>query len=52
MTDLGEFVEVQGTAEEGSFSRDALDELIDLAAQGIESLFDIQQQVLRSASAG
>ena len=50
MTDLGEFVEVQGTAEEGSFSRDALDELIDLAAHGIESLFDIQQQVLRSVS--
>ena len=50
MTDLGEFVEVQGTAEEGSFSRDALDELIDLAAQGIESLFDIQQQALESMS--
>ena len=50
MTDHGEFIEVQGTAEEGSFSRDALDELIDLAAQGIETLFDIQQQALESVS--
>ena len=50
MTDLGDFVEVQGTAEEGSFSRESLDELIDLAAHGIETLFDIQQQALRSTS--
>ena len=52
MTDLGEFVEVQGTAEEGSFSRESLDEIIDLAAQGIETLFDIQQRALESASGG
>ena len=52
MTDLGEFVELQGTAEEGSFSREALDELIDLAAQGIETLFDIQQQALESFFGG
>ena len=52
MTDLGEFVEVQGTAEEGSFSRESLDELIDLAAQGIEALFDIQQQSLESVNGG
>ncbi len=52
MTDLGEFVEVQGTAEEGSFSRESLDEIIDLAAQGIDTLFGIQQRALESASGG
>ena len=52
MTDLGEFVEVQGTAEEGSFSRESLDEIIDLAAQGIDTLFDIQRQALESANGG
>ena len=50
MTDQGEFIEVQGTAEEGSFSRETLDDLIDLAAHGIETLFDIQQQALESVS--
>ncbi len=52
MTDLGEFVEVQGTAEKDSFSRDVLDELIDLAAEGIETIFGIQRQALHTAPGG
>lgn len=46
MTDLGEFVEVQGTAEDGSFSRETLDEILSLASKGIDELFEIQQRVL------
>jgi ribonuclease PH len=43
MTAAGELVEVQATAERDPFSRDLLDELLDLAAGGIESLVAAQQ---------
>ncbi len=46
MTALGEFVEVQGTAESGPFSRDALDEVLALAESGISSLLRTQEAVL------
>ena len=52
MTDLGEFVEVQGTAEDGSFSRETLDEILSVASKGIEELFEIQQRVLGLAASG
>lgn len=48
MTGAGEFVEVQGTAEETPFGRQTLDELLSLAQQGIERLMAIQRQVLDS----
>lgn len=51
MTELGEFVEVQGTAEAGPFSRATLHELIELAGEGVNELLEIQKQALRSASA-
>jgi ribonuclease PH len=46
MTDAGEFVEVQGTAEERPFSRGQLDELLGLAEKGIGELFSIQQSTI------
>ncbi len=46
MTDRGEFIEVQGTAEGKPFSRERLDALLDLAGLGIGQLFDLQRQVL------
>jgi ribonuclease PH len=42
MTDNGELIEVQGTAESGSFSRHQLNELLDLAETGIQELMVIQ----------
>ena len=39
----GEYIEIQGTGEGATFSRDTLDELLDLAAKGIQDLFEIQQ---------
>ena len=48
MTDAGEFVEVQGTAEGRPFSRAQLDELLGLAEAGIRRLFDVQRDALRS----
>jgi len=43
----GEFVEVQGTAEQRAFSRQQLDELLDLASKGIRKLVRVQRQALR-----
>jgi ribonuclease PH len=43
MTDKGEFVEVQSTAEGKPFSRAVLDELLALAEHGINELFTIQR---------
>ncbi len=40
------FVEVQGTGEQGTFSRTELDRLVDVAHQGIAMLFDSQRKAL------
>ena len=45
--DLG-IIEVQGTAESGSFDRDRLNCLMDLAQEGIKDLLIIQQETLKS----
>jgi ribonuclease PH len=46
MTGSGRLVEVQGTAEGEPFSRDELDELLNLAEAGIAELTKIQRDVL------
>ncbi|HEY7350214.1 MAG TPA: ribonuclease PH [Ktedonobacterales bacterium] len=43
MTGRDEFIEVQGTAEGHPFSREALEELLDLAGQGIRQLIAVQK---------
>jgi ribonuclease PH len=48
MTGSGEFVEVQGTAEQEPFSKALLDEMLDVAGRGIRELVDIQRAVLAS----
>jgi ribonuclease PH len=45
-TGEGELIEVQGTAEQGRFSRRQLDGLLDLAQKGIGELTELQNQVL------
>lgn len=44
MTKNGGIVEIQGTAEGKAFSREALNELLDLAEHGIKQLLDFQRQ--------
>jgi ribonuclease PH len=44
----GALIEVQATAERAPFSRDGLDELLDLAAGGIEQITVAQQDALRA----
>ena len=49
MTESGRFLEVQGTAEGMSFSRDELDAMLDLASTGIEELFLLQRLLIADA---
>jgi ribonuclease PH len=42
-------VEVQGTGEQGTFSRAELNTLLDLAERGLAELFRLQQRVLAEA---
>jgi ribonuclease PH len=44
----GSFVEVQGTAERGSFDRELLDELLNLAVAGCSQLTKFQQAALEN----
>ncbi len=46
MTESGNIVEIQGTAEKSTFSRDELMKLLDLAESGIKQLIQIQKNVL------
>ncbi|MFH0346974.1 ribonuclease PH [Bacillus vallismortis] len=46
MTGGGRFVELQGTGEEATFSRDDLNGLLGLAEKGIQELIDKQKEVL------
>jgi ribonuclease PH len=46
MSSEGRFVEVQGTGEHGTFDRDELDRLLDLAVRGLSELEALQRGVL------
>ena len=46
MSGRGLLVEVQGTAERAPFTRDELDQLLDLAAAGISELHDLQRRAV------
>ncbi len=48
MTGNGGFVEIQGTAEGEPFSRDTMNQMLDLAAKGIAQIANIQQQALQA----
>ncbi|HEY8172120.1 MAG TPA: ribonuclease PH, partial [Dehalococcoidia bacterium] len=48
MTDAGQFVELQGTAEGVPFERAMMDRLIDLAAGGIRQLNEAQRGAIAS----
>ena len=48
MNDEGNFIEIQGTAEEGSFSHDELNKMVALASKGIKKIIEIQKEALNS----
>ncbi len=47
MLEDGNLVEVQGTAEHGSYSQQQLNELIDLARHGLQQIIQLQRRVLQ-----
>ena len=49
MTGAGHFVEIQGTAEGEPFTREQMQQLLDLAARGIGELIALQRQALAHA---
>lgn len=51
MTGAGHFVEVQGTAEGAAFSRDEMNQLLQLADQGIAHLISLQKAALAAPAA-
>ena len=46
MTGSGQFVEVQSSGEEATYSRSQLDELLALSEKGIQELVELQKQEL------
>jgi len=44
------FAEVQATSEHGTFSRDQLDTMLDLAAPALEKLYELQRACIRNKS--
>lgn len=46
MNDKGEYIEIQGTAERNTFSRSILDDLLNLAWDGIKRIIEIQRGIL------
>jgi len=46
MTESGEFIEIQGTAEKFSFTRNELDTLLALAEKGIEEIISLQKELI------
>jgi ribonuclease PH len=47
MVSSGDFIEVQGTAERKPFSKQQLDDMLDLAKKGIERLIQMQKELLK-----
>lgn len=48
MTEQGGFIELQGTAEKGSFQPRELQQMLELAEAGIKQIFAVQREVLKS----
>lgn len=46
MTDEGRFIEIQGTGEEFTFSRQEMNSLLDTAEKGIYEIIELQKRVL------
>ncbi|MFA5144562.1 MAG: ribonuclease PH [Candidatus Omnitrophota bacterium] len=47
MTGSGEFIEIQGTGERKSFTKEQMDVLMDLGKKGIKDLIDIQKTLIK-----
>ena len=50
MTESGRFVEIQGTGEHAEFSREELNQLLDLAESGLHQLIAEQKKALAGST--
>ena len=50
MTEEGEIIEIQGTAEKKPFTREEMDAFLDLAEEGIRQLIEIQKKSLEEVN--
>ena len=50
MTGEGRFVEIQGTAEHGTFDLDGMNVMLSLAAKGIQDSFAVQRETLAQSA--
>lgn len=50
LTGTGQFIEIQGTGEEATYTRDQLNQLLDLAGEGVEELTKLQRAALGDSS--
>ena len=46
MNNNGDFIEVQGTAEQNPYSKELLDEVLSVGSNGIKQLFDKQNEAI------
>jgi ribonuclease PH len=47
MTQKGEFIEIQGTSERKTFSKQQMDSLLELSRKGISEIINIQKELLK-----
>ncbi len=52
MKSSGEFIEVQGTAERGSFSKEDLNSFLELAKKGIQEIIDVERNLFKNILPG
>jgi len=48
MTDKGEYVEIQGTGEQNTFTAEQLEKMLKLAGRGIKQILMVQKKILKS----
>jgi ribonuclease PH len=49
MNDKGELIEVQGTGEEATFTREELNKMLDIAEEGLKQIFELQKKYIEEA---
>jgi len=47
MTASGEFIEIHGTAEKKTFTKEQMDKMLDLSGKGIKELIAVQKKILK-----
>ncbi|TDT71883.1 ribonuclease PH [Hypnocyclicus thermotrophus] len=49
MNDKGELIEIQGTGEEATFTREELNQMLNVAEEGLKQIFELQKKYVEEA---